>query len=142
MAPKLFSIGARYQWVTAAYLLGFLIPFPFYIMHRLFPHQRIWSFLNLSIILWYLGYLFVGLNASITSYFLIGAFGQFYLRKYRPKYFVKWNYLVSAALDGGTQVMVFIATFAVFGGSGKGVPFPEWAGNHPNNLDYCFNPSG
>jgi hypothetical protein len=111
-------------------------------MHRLFPHQRIWSFLNLSIILWYLGYLFVGLNASVTSYFLIGAFGQFYLRKYRPKYFVKWNYLVSAALDGGTQVMVFIATFAVFGGSGKGVPFPEWAGNHPNNLDYCFNPSG
>src|SRR5258708_5197378 len=114
MAPKLFSIGARYQWVTAAYLLGFLIPFPFYIMHRLFQHQRIWSFLNLSIILWYLGYLFVGLNASITSYFLIGAFGQFYLPKYRPKYFVKWNYLVSAALDGGTQVMVFIATFAVF----------------------------
>ncbi|EGO56086.1 hypothetical protein NEUTE1DRAFT_64387 [Neurospora tetrasperma FGSC 2508] len=138
IAPKMFSIGARYQWVTAAYLVGFLAPLPFYIMHRfVFPRQRIWSYLNTSIILWYLGELFVGLNASITSYYILGAFGQFYLRRYRPQWFVKWNYLVSAALDGGTQVMIFIATFAVFGGSGKAVPFPEWAGNHPNNLDYC-----
>lgn len=138
IAPKMFSIGARYQWVTAAYLVGFLAPLPFYIMHKfVFPRQRIWSYLNTSIILWYLGELFVGLNASITSYYILGAFGQFYLRRYRPQWFVKWNYLVSAALDGGTQVMIFIATFAVFGGSGKAVSFPEWAGNHPNNLDYC-----
>ncbi|KAI8648228.1 hypothetical protein NCS57_01490700 [Fusarium keratoplasticum] len=137
IAPKMFSIGARYQWVTIAFFIGFLAPLPFYIMHRLFPKSKIWPYLNSSIILWYLGYLFVGLNASITSYYILGAFGQFYLRRYRPKAFVKWNYLVSAALDGGTQVMVFIATFAVFGGSGKSVPFPEWAGNKPDNLDYC-----
>ncbi|KAI5458943.1 OPT oligopeptide transporter protein-domain-containing protein [Mariannaea sp. PMI_226] len=137
IAPKMFSIGARYQWVTIAYFLGFLAPLPFYIMHRLFPKSKIWPYLNSSIILWYLGYLFVGLNASVTSYYILGAFGQFYLRRYRPQWFVKWNYLISAALDGGTQVMVFIATFAVFGGSGKAVPFPEWAGNKPNNLDYC-----
>ncbi|EEU33548.1 uncharacterized protein NECHADRAFT_105765 [Fusarium vanettenii 77-13-4] len=137
IAPKMFSIGARYQWVTIAFFIGFLAPLPFYIMHRLFPKSKIWPYLNSSIILWYLGYLFVGLNASITSYYILGAFGQFYLRQYRPKAFVKWNYLVSAALDGGTQVMVFIATFAVFGGSGKSVPFPEWAGNKPDNLDYC-----
>ncbi|KAK5991876.1 Sexual differentiation process isp4-like protein [Cladobotryum mycophilum] len=137
IAPKMFSVGARYQWVTLAYLIGFLAPLPFYIMHRLFPHQRIWSYLNTAIILWYLGYLFVGLNASTTSYYILGAFGQLYLRRYRPQWFVKWNYLISAALDGGTQVMVFIATFAVFGGSGKAVDFPTWAGNHPNNLDYC-----
>ncbi|KAF4988127.1 hypothetical protein FGRMN_9957 [Fusarium graminum] len=137
IAPKMFSIGARYQWVTIAYLVGFLAPLPFYIMHRLFPRQKIWPYFNSAIILWYLGYLFVGLNASITSYYLIGVFGQFYLRRYRPQWFVKWNYLISAALDGGTQVMVFIATFAVFGGSGKSVPFPEWAGNKVNNYDYC-----
>lgn len=136
----MFSIGARYEWVTAAYLVGFLAPLPFYIMHRFFPHQRIWSYLNTSIILWYLGELFVGLNASITTYYILGAFGQFYLRRYRPQWFMKWNYLLSAALDGGTQVMVFLATFAVFGGSGKSVSFPTWAGNRENNFDYCkFN---
>ena len=34
--------------------------------------------------------------------------------------------LVSAALDGGTQVMVFVYTFAVGGGSGKVVDMPLW----------------
>ena len=32
--------------------------------------------------------------------------------------FAKWNYLVWAALDGGTQVCLFLQTFAVDGGSG------------------------
>ena len=138
----MFSIGARYQWVSAAYLVGFLVPLPFYIMHKFFPHQRIWSYLNLSIILWYMGYLVIGINSSVFTYFIIGAIGQFYLRKYRPKYFIKWNYLVSAALDGGTQVMVFLLSFAVAGASGTARPFPTWAGNHQNNVDYCmYNPA-
>jgi hypothetical protein len=142
IAPKMFSIGARYQWVTVAFLLGFLAPLPCYIMSRFFPRQRIWSYLNSSIILWYLGYLFVGINSSIWSYYIIGYVGQYYLRKYRPKYFVRWNYLVSAAMDGGTQVLLFLMTFAVFGGSGVSRPFPAWAGNHANNVDYCaYNPA-
>jgi hypothetical protein len=29
-----------------------------------------------------------GLNASLTSYYILGAFGQFYLQRYRPQYFV------------------------------------------------------
>lgn len=76
-------------------------------------------------------------------YYIIGIVGQFFLRKYRPSYFVKWNYLVSAALDGGTQVMLFILTFAVAGGSGVARPFPGWAGNaQEGNVDKCmYNPA-
>jgi hypothetical protein len=135
--------------VTISFLIGFLGPLPFYIMHRIFPKQRIWSYLNSSIILWYMGYLFVGINSSILTYYIIGIFGQWFLRKYKPKYFVKWNYLVSAALDGGTQVCVFMLTFAVAGGSGIARPFPFWGGNPVTgyegsnvNVDYCmFNPA-
>jgi len=137
IAPKMFSVGARYQWVTIAYLIGFLAPLPFYALHKLFPRNKVFPYLNSSIILWYMGYLCVGINSSVFSYYIIGVFGQYYLRKYRPKYFVKWNYLVSAAMDGGTQVIIFILTFAVFGGSGVSRPFPTWAGNHANNVDYC-----
>lgn len=73
-----------------------------------------------------MGNLFVGINSSMTTFFLVAYFAQFYLRKYRPEFFVKYNYLVSAAMDGGTQVMVFILTFAVAGGSGKAHPMPVW----------------
>jgi hypothetical protein len=96
---------------------------------------------------WFCGWLMVGINASVTSYFIIGFTAQFWLRRYRPQWFVRWNYLVSAALDGGTQVIIFILSFAVFGGSGEAHPFPEWPGNNGGfannkNLDYCmFNPA-
>lgn len=75
------------------------------------PYTR--RFQNLSIILWYMGNLFVGINSSLTSFFIIGFIAQFWLRKFHPQVFVKYNYLVSAALDGGTQVLVFVFTFAV-----------------------------
>lgn len=91
-----------------------------------------------------MGNLFVGINSSLTMFFVVAFISQFYLRKYRPQMFVKYNYLVSAAMDGGTQVLVFIFTFAVFGGSGKAVPFPTWAGNPSgtHNIDYCLvNPA-
>lgn len=145
IAPKMFSVGARYQWVTLSFLIGFLVPLPFYLAHRFFRPWRVFSYINCSIILWFMGNLFVGINSSITSFFIIAYFSQFYLRKYKPHLFIKYNYLVSAALDGGTQVLVFIFTFAVFGGSGTAVSFPTWAGNPDNtvhNIDYCMvNPA-
>lgn len=146
IAGDMFSIGARYQWVTIAYLLGFIVPVPFWLLYR-YTKIEFFNYINLSIILWYMGWLFVGVNSSILSYFAIGFFAQYYLRKYKPSIFVKYNYLVSAALDGGTQVLVFVLSFAVFGGSGKAHSFPTWAGNNGGfgnnkNVDYCmFNPA-
>ncbi|KAJ5081067.1 OPT superfamily oligopeptide transporter [Penicillium angulare] len=143
IAKDMFSIGARYQWVTISYLVGFAVPFPFWIANKIYP-SRVFSSVNLSIILWYMGYLFVGINASILMYFVIGFAAQWWLRKYHPHLFNRYNYIVSAALDGGTQVCVFILTFAVFGGSGTARSFPTWAGNPDasHNLDYCkVNPA-
>ncbi len=34
---------------------------------------------------------------------------------------------MSAALDGGTAIMIFVWTFAVGGAGGKTVAFPTWA---------------
>lgn len=55
---------------------------------------------------WTLGYLSVGINSSVFTTMLIALFSQYYLRVYRATWFRKYNYLLSAALDGGTQFMV------------------------------------
>lgn len=63
------------------------------------------------------------------------------------------SFLLSAALDGGTQVMIFVCayssvvscdlvlrrpgSFAVGGAGGKEIPFPQWALNPKGNPDYC-----
>ena len=56
----------------------------------------------------------VGVNSSITSFFDLGFFAQYFLRKYCPRYLLTWDHLASTALDGETQVMVFILSFIVF----------------------------
>lgn len=120
LASKLFSIGGRYQWVTLAFLIGFVIPLPFYFAHKRWKTAG-FDYWNFAIITYFIGFLCVGINSSILSFFAVGFFTQFYLRKYKADWFIKYNYLLSAAMDGGTQVLVFILTFAVFGGGGKEV---------------------
>lgn len=140
IAPKMFSVGARYQWVTLSYLLGFIVPVPAYLLYRWTKNEKC-GYINPSIILWFMGNLFVGINSGMTTFFIIAYTSQFYIRKYHADWFVKYNYIFSAAMDGGTQVIVFILTFAVAGGSGKAVPFPYWAGTPDpsvHNNDYCM----
>jgi OPT family oligopeptide transporter len=54
IAGDMFSIGARYQWVTIAYLIGFIVPVPFWLIYR-YTKIRFFNYINLSIILWYMG---------------------------------------------------------------------------------------
>ena len=55
-------------------------------------------------------------------------------------WFVKYNYILSAGMDGGAQVINFILTFTVLGAGRKAVPFPKYWGNHwqKGNYDYCM----
>lgn len=111
---------------------------------------------------YYIGWLCVGINSSILSYFAIAWFSQWYLRTRCPRWFNKYNYILGAgqsgfaldvfcinwfidhlstftALDGGTQVMVFILSFAVFGAAGDSHLFPQWGlANQAGNYDYCL----
>jgi hypothetical protein len=46
--------------------------------------------------------------------------------------------IVTAAIAGGVQIIIFILTFAVFGGSGEAHSFPIWWGNQIDaNVDRC-----
>lgn len=57
----------------------------------------------------------MGINSSVGIYFAIGFFVQFWLRKKHPEWFIKYNYLLAAAISGGTELLVFVTTFAVQG---------------------------
>lgn len=140
LANHLFSIGQRYQWLTLSFLIGFILPLPFYFGHRFLGPKWRFDYINTAIIANYIGLLNVGVNSVTMAWFMVGWFSQFYLRKYRPNWFIKYNYILSAAMDGGTQVIVFILSFAVFGGAGKEVKFPPYWGNNyqTGNYDYCM----
>jgi OPT oligopeptide transporter protein len=113
-SSKLLSVGGRYQWISLALLVGFLLPIPFWIGHKIWPKLRL-DYFNTAVISSFIGLLNVGVNSVTGMWFIIGAWSQLYMRKYHPNWFIKYNYILSAALDGGTQVLVFVLSFAVFG---------------------------
>ncbi|EPS35544.1 hypothetical protein H072_11046 [Dactylellina haptotyla CBS 200.50] len=137
-SSKIFGRGGTYEMVPIGLALGIFVPLPFWVGHRYFPKLRL-DYINTFIICTWLGWLSVGINSSLLPYFVFGFFAQFYLRRYRAVLFAKYNLIVTAAIGGGVQIIVFILTFAVFGGSGKSHDFPKWWGNNlDGNVDRCF----
>ncbi|GAO19883.1 hypothetical protein UVI_02051130 [Ustilaginoidea virens] len=122
---QLFSVGSKYQWVPLAMLPGFLAPLPWWLAHRKWPNLGL-HHVNTPIILFYMCYLNVGINSSLMMFFIVGFTSQWLLRRKYPNVFLRYNYLISAALDGGTSVMVFILSFAVLGASGAAVSFRKY----------------
>ncbi|KAG2150606.1 OPT oligopeptide transporter protein-domain-containing protein [Suillus clintonianus] len=137
LSHELFSAGQRYQWVPWAYLVGLFVPVPFWLIHRYWPKLRA-DYLYTPIICYFMGWLCVGINSSILSYFTVAFVSQWWLRTRYPRWFAKYNYIIGAALDGGTQVMVFILSFAVQGAGGTSHLFAAWWGaNQAGNYDHC-----
>jgi OPT family oligopeptide transporter len=138
LSTYMFSNGRTYQWIVLALPIGFLVPLPFYLLHRRWPSVGFDNIVT-PVICWFLGYLSVGINSSTTLFFAIGFFSQFYVRKRYPNWFLKYNYILAAAISGGTELLVFVTTFAVQGATGKAIPFPPYWGNNyqKGNFDYC-----
>ncbi|KAF7312525.1 OPT oligopeptide transporter [Mycena indigotica] len=137
LSHQLFALNQRYEWVAWAYVVGLAVPVPFWIAYRYFPKLRT-DYLYTPVICYYIGWLCVGINSSVSSYFVIAYLSQWWLRTRYPRWFTKYNYVLAAALDGGTQVMVFILSFAVQGASGNSHLFPQWWGANQNgNYDRC-----
>ncbi|KAG6828622.1 hypothetical protein H0H92_007267 [Tricholoma furcatifolium] len=87
---QLFAVGQRYQWVAWAYVVGLFVPVPFWIIHRYFPKLRA-DYLYTPVICYYIGWLCVGINSSILTYFVIAWLSQWWLRTRYPKWGANQN---------------------------------------------------
>ncbi|KAJ7650709.1 OPT oligopeptide transporter protein-domain-containing protein [Roridomyces roridus] len=144
LGKELFAHGRPYWLIPFGMFMGLFMPLPFWIVWKfLDPKSRpakFLKYLNLPIILLYIGWLPYSVNGQWTSCMIIGIYSQWWLRTRKPRWFNKYNYILSAALDGGSQVILFILSFAVFGASGKAVDFPFWWGNPESlSVDRCMS---
>ncbi|CDZ98289.1 Sexual differentiation process protein ISP4 [Phaffia rhodozyma] len=140
LGPKMFTAGNTYYMIPVSLGLGLLLPLPIYALHRWKPKFG-FNNINPAIIMQYSAYLSVGVNTSVNTSMALGVISQYFVRRRYPKMFTKYNYIVSGAMDGGTQVISFILNFAVFGASGTAHAFPTWWGNSATySVDRCMAP--
>jgi len=140
LAKQLYGFNGPYWIIPLSLIIGMVPTFLQWLIWKRWP--RIGPVqvdtVMLPIIYMYSAWMAVGVNSTITSSIIVGLISQFWLRKYHPGWYRKYNYILGGALDGGAQVMIFILSFAVFGASGVQRRFPTWAGNPAKgNVDYC-----
>ncbi|KAH9936802.1 OPT oligopeptide transporter [Epithele typhae] len=140
LGPEMFGIHGVYHMVPLCLAIGVFCPLPLIAAWYIWPKAGFENF-STPIILQYSTFLSVGINTSVNPMMAIGIFSQWWVRTRYPRWFTKYNYIVAAALDGGTQVISFMLNFAVFGASGTPHLFPQWWGNDFNlSADRCVLP--
>ncbi|KAF9873385.1 peptide transporter mtd1 [Colletotrichum karsti] len=138
LAKEMYGMAGRYVIVPLGLLIGAAMPVIHWGLIKLIPRLKNWP-INTTIIIAFSGNVYFGNTSWIWSSIAVGVFSQFWLRRRLPRIYNKYNYLIGAALDGGSQVVIFILSFAVFGASGKEHPFPTWWGNPSDtNPDHCL----
>ncbi|TDL19028.1 hypothetical protein BD410DRAFT_830603 [Rickenella mellea] len=86
----------------------------------------------------YSAWVSAGVTSPVLTTVIVGVLSQVWLRRCGPVWFIQYNYILRAQLDCGSQVMIFVLSFALFGASGISHRFPNWAGNpRKGNIDHC-----
>ncbi|PKX90429.1 OPT family oligopeptide transporter [Aspergillus novofumigatus IBT 16806] len=119
LARDVYGVNGRYLIVPLGLLIGLALPVMHWGLNRVFPRVRSWP-LNTAIIASFAGQTYYGITSWIWSSIAVGVFSQVWLRRRLPR------------------IVIFILSFAVFGASGKGHPFPTWWGNPAGNPDHCI----
>ncbi|KAH9440667.1 hypothetical protein Pst134EA_032258 [Puccinia striiformis f. sp. tritici] len=136
---RLFLFGQRYSAVSWGMVVGLFLPIPFFVAGKCWPRYKFHLF-NVPLLLGITTGLYTLASAGEPMRIFIGLMSQFWARKYRTQWFQKYNYILSAALDGGTELMVFFLAIVFQGGDGHTINFPTYFLNPPSSTprDYCF----
>ncbi|TID25005.1 OPT peptide transporter Mtd1 [Venturia nashicola] len=136
LAKEVYGAHSRYFIVPMGLLIGMTFPVIHWGLIRTFPSLKKIP-INTAIIASCAGTNYIGTTSWVWSSILVGVFSQLYLRRRLPRIYNEYNYLIGAALDGGSQIVIFILSFAVLGAGGKSIPFPTYFGNPDGNPDHC-----
>ncbi|KAG0147208.1 hypothetical protein CROQUDRAFT_670634 [Cronartium quercuum f. sp. fusiforme G11] len=127
-AGKLYGPGA----------MGVLLPLPFLMIQRRWPNSLLGKF-NVPLVAGTIQVAINGTTAGRITAIAVGFVSQFYMRLYHSEWYTNYNHVLSAALDGGTQITVLLLSFAVGGGAGFTLKLPHYLLNPapPFLRDYC-----
>jgi len=134
-----FGKGALYYPQIYALLWGGLIPIPFWLWQRRYPNSWI-RFISTPVIFNGISSLPPATGINYSSWFAVGVIFQYFVRKRNFRWWSKFNYVTSAALDSGTVLSLIIIFFTLeFPKGGVSV---NWWGNSVfmNTADYARKP--
>ncbi|KAF9361469.1 hypothetical protein BGX34_007112 [Mortierella sp. NVP85] len=138
--------GALYNPIQWGFLLGAILPVISWALTKKFPHVYWLKLVHWPVLLASTSNIPPALPYFYSNGFVVGFIFAFLLRRYQYKWWSRYNYLTSAALDTGTTLSM-LAIFFIFQNREEPVHFPYWWGNpdpqaeNPNDAawDHCYH---
>lgn len=110
---KMFSRGQLYDPLYYFFLLGVLIPVPFWLLTRRYPKAAIWRSINTPLILSGTGSIPPATGVNYSAYALVGFIFNYWIKRRAGPWWRKYNYVLSAALDSGLAIGGVVIFFVV-----------------------------
>jgi len=109
------------------FLIGAILPIPFYFLARRHP-RTFWRYINIPIALMAANFVPPCNGTNLSSWFLVGAFFQWFMRRYHFRWWLRYNYPLAAGLDAGVIIGMFVIFFSLQMRSNGGINV-NWWGN-------------
>ncbi|KAI8388651.1 OPT family small oligopeptide transporter [Radiomyces spectabilis] len=131
---RMFGPSSPYNGLMYFFLVGLLLPIPFWFLAKKFPNSWL-KYVHIPLIFNATAMMPPAVPLNFSMWCAAGFVFMFWLRKYRHSWWIKYNYVTSAAFDSGCAIAAIII-FGVVTGSGY---TPQWWGNGGYGLNAQFD---
>ncbi|KAL2634262.1 hypothetical protein R1flu_005741 [Riccia fluitans] len=100
---RMFGDVGRYKNMTWMFLFGAIAPVPFWALAKLSPRLKFLKWIHIPVILSAVKPWPPATPVNFNSWFLVGFIFNFLVFKHRKTWWRRYNYVLSAALDTGTN---------------------------------------
>ncbi|THU91639.1 OPT oligopeptide transporter [Dendrothele bispora CBS 962.96] len=123
---RMFSPGMPYNSLLWFYLIGAILPIPFYLLARRFP-LSFWRYINIPVFFAGVGAIPPASGINYASWALAGFIFNYFMRRFHFRWWMRYNYILSAGLDAGVAIGLVVIFFTVM--LPKGGIELNWWGN-------------
>ncbi|KAK7041928.1 hypothetical protein VNI00_008910 [Paramarasmius palmivorus] len=109
---RMFSPGQPYSSLLWFYLIGAILPIPFYFLARRYP-LGFWRYVNIPVMFSGVGAIPPASGINYASWAFVGFIFNFVVRRRHFRWWMRYNYILSAALDAGVALSLVVIFFCV-----------------------------
>jgi len=124
---RIFSPGAIYHPLLYFFLVGAIIPIPFYFLARRYPDSW-YKYFNAPVFFTGTGLMPPASGINYSSWALVGFIFQYWIRRRHFRWWSSYNYVLSAALDTGVALATVLIFLTLYLPTRDHV-YLNWAGN-------------
>ncbi|KAF0906793.1 hypothetical protein E2562_012579 [Oryza meyeriana var. granulata] len=110
---RIFGPLGNYGALNWFFLAGAVGPVIVYALHRAFPSKAWIPMINLPVLIGATGYMPPATALNYNSWLFIGIVFNFFVFRYRKRWWKRHNYILSAALDAGVAFMGVLLYFSL-----------------------------